>query len=115
MIGPTLRGLDGRDDVLVIASTGGRHGESALIVAGETSDKAEVAARVAHAGAGINLRTPTPTATEVAAAVDDVLGEERYRLAARRLSEEIAGSAALETIAECLAGLPSVVATPASY
>jgi UDP:flavonoid glycosyltransferase YjiC (YdhE family) len=158
LIGPTLRGLDGRDDVLVIASTGGRQGESArivaprnariadwipyselmphvdvmitnggyggvhhalthgvpLIVAGETSDKAEVAARVAHAGAGINLRTPTPTATEVAAAVDDVLGEARYRLAARRLSEEIAGSAALEAIAERLAGLPSVVATPAS-
>ena len=38
-----------------------------LVVAGNTEDKPEVAARVAWTGAGINLRTGTPTAGAVRA------------------------------------------------
>ena len=39
-----------------------------LVVAGNTEDKPEVAARVAWSGAGINLRTGTPTADRWSAA-----------------------------------------------
>ena len=53
-----------------------------LVVAGNTEDKPEVAARVAWTGAGVNLRTGTPTPSAVRAAVREVL--ERRPLPARR-------------------------------
>jgi UDP:flavonoid glycosyltransferase YjiC (YdhE family) len=56
-----------------------------LVVAGGTEDKPEVAARVAWSGTGINLRTGTPSATAVAAAVNEVLRDDRYRRRAREL------------------------------
>ena len=54
-----------------------------LVVAGNTEDKPEVAARVAWTGAGINLRTGTPTPGAVRAAVRKVLNDGRYLAAAR--------------------------------
>ena len=54
-----------------------------LVVAGNTEDKPEVAARVAWTGAGINLRTGTPTAGAVRAAVREVLNDRRYLRRAR--------------------------------
>jgi UDP:flavonoid glycosyltransferase YjiC (YdhE family) len=62
-----------------------------LVVAGVTEDKAEVAARVAWSGSGINLATNNPTAAALRQAIDAVLDEERYRLGARSLSREFAG------------------------
>ena len=56
-----------------------------LVVAGNTEDKPEVAARVAWTGAGINLRTGAPTPAAVRAAVREVLGNGRYLAAARKL------------------------------
>jgi MGT family glycosyltransferase len=56
-----------------------------LVVAGNTEDKPEVAARVAWSGAGIDLRTGTPTAKAVRNAVRDVLGDGRYLSRAREL------------------------------
>jgi UDP:flavonoid glycosyltransferase YjiC (YdhE family) len=56
-----------------------------LVVAGNTEDKPEVAARVAWSGAGIDLRTGTPTAKAVRNAVRDVLGDGRYLRRAREL------------------------------
>jgi UDP:flavonoid glycosyltransferase YjiC (YdhE family) len=61
-----------------------------LVVAGNTEDKPEVAARVAWTGAGINLRTGTPTPGAVRAAVRDVLNDGRYLAAARRLEAAFA-------------------------
>jgi MGT family glycosyltransferase len=61
-----------------------------LVVAGNTEDKPEVAARVAWTGAGINLRTGTPTPGAVRAAVRDVLNDGRYLGAARRLEAAFA-------------------------
>jgi MGT family glycosyltransferase len=61
-----------------------------LVVAGNTEDKPEVAARVAWSGAGINLRTGEPTAGAVRAAVREVLGDGRYLAAARRLEAAFA-------------------------
>ncbi|CAN5390057.1 glycosyltransferase [soil metagenome] len=73
-----------------------------LIVAGETSDKAEVAARVAYSGAGINLGTAMPTADEIARAVDEVTESPRYRHAALRLRAEIQTTTPLIDIAAAL-------------
>jgi UDP:flavonoid glycosyltransferase YjiC (YdhE family) len=149
LIGPTLAGLADRDDVLVVATTAGRHGQSLsasippnarvadwlpystlmphvdvmvtnggyggvhhalteavpLVVAGETSDKAEIAARVEYCGAGIDLGTATPSAAEVAGAVDRVRLNANYRSAANRLRDEMADTNALDTIARELTRL----------
>jgi UDP:flavonoid glycosyltransferase YjiC (YdhE family) len=61
-----------------------------LVVAGNTEDKPEVAARVAWTGAGINLRTGTPTRGAVRAAVRDVLNDRRFLGAARKLETAFA-------------------------
>ena len=83
-----------------------------LVVAGNTEDKPEVAARVEYFGAGVNLRTGVPTAAEVRRAVRTVLNDDTYRQAAVRLRSaydrrdgvnEIAGLID-EAIAERLAG-----------
>ncbi len=50
-----------------------------LIVAGDTEQKPEIAARVAWTGAGINLRIGTPTANAVGVAVDAVINDDSYR------------------------------------
>ena len=61
-----------------------------LVVAGNTEDKPEVATRVAWTGAGINLRTGTPTAGAVRAAVREVLNDARYLQHARELEAAFA-------------------------
>ena len=73
-----------------------------LVVAGETSDKAEVAARVEYTGAGINLRTAAPPAADVAAAVRRVLGTPSYRWAARELAVKLCAAKPLDAIADAL-------------
>ncbi|HET6732074.1 nucleotide disphospho-sugar-binding domain-containing protein [Mycobacterium sp.] len=61
-----------------------------LVVAGNTEDKPEVAARVAWTGAGINLKTGTPTAGAIRAAVRKVLNDGRYLRGARDLEAAFA-------------------------
>lgn len=58
-----------------------------LVVAGTTEDKKEVNVRVAHSGAGIDLRTSTPTAQAVADAVRTVLREPKYALSAAHIRD----------------------------
>ncbi|MBS1905954.1 MAG: glycosyltransferase [Actinobacteria bacterium] len=60
-----------------------------LVIAGGDLDKPEVAARVAFTGAGVNLRTGTPSAGAVGAAVDRVLGEGGFRDSATRVGSEL--------------------------
>ncbi|WP_375385950.1 glycosyltransferase [uncultured Microbacterium sp.] len=74
-----------------------------LVVAGQTEDKIEVSARIGWSGAGVNLKTSTPTADAVAAAVDRVLGDPSFRANAQRIGGAIAA-------APGLAGLDSVLA-----
>jgi MGT family glycosyltransferase len=61
-----------------------------LVVAGNTEDKPEVAARVAWAGAGINLKTGDPTPHAVRAAVREVLNNDHYLRSARGLEAAFA-------------------------
>jgi UDP:flavonoid glycosyltransferase YjiC (YdhE family) len=70
-----------------------------LIVAGESSDKAEIGARVAYSGTGINLKRSRPRAPHIAEAVQEIQTDSRYRIAAQRLSRDIAHTDALDTIA----------------
>jgi UDP:flavonoid glycosyltransferase YjiC (YdhE family) len=61
-----------------------------LVAAGGSEDKPEVAARVAWTGAGLDLRTATPTPNRLRDAVRTLLREPRYRASARRLQNETA-------------------------
>jgi UDP:flavonoid glycosyltransferase YjiC (YdhE family) len=76
----------------------GRH----LVVAGDTEDKPEIAARVAWAGAGINLRTGSPTADAIGDAARRILAEPRFRFAAKRLADEFGRTTPLPSITPAL-------------
>jgi MGT family glycosyltransferase len=73
-----------------------------LVVAGNSEDKPEVAARVQWSGAGINLHTGRPSQAMVARAVRRVLTRPSYRERAAALAAEIAASDPLGTIAHVL-------------
>jgi len=70
-----------------------------LVVAGDSEDKPEVAARVEWSGTGIDLRTGTPTPLAIRQAVVAVLADPRYRDRARQLSEEYSRHDALDALA----------------
>ena len=76
-----------------------------LVLAGVSEDKAEVTARVAWAGAGINLATQTPDEASIRNAVDAVLNTPRYRARARELQLEYARHDALGAIHATIADL----------
>lgn len=67
-----------------------------LVVAGTTEDKLEVSARVAWSGAGINLKTDTPSPEQVRVAVRKILCDGRYRERAQALKHEYARYNAIE-------------------
>ena len=75
-----------------------------LVIAGGDLDKPEVAARVAWSGAGVNLRTGTPKAAAVGAAVDRVLGDGSFRDAAARVSAQLRSLGGAGRVAELLEG-----------
>ena len=76
-----------------------------LVVAGASEDKPEVAMRVATSGAGINLRTATPTPEQVRRAVRSLLDEPRYRERAQALAAEYARYDAVKLAVEAIEGL----------
>jgi UDP:flavonoid glycosyltransferase YjiC (YdhE family) len=78
-----------------------------LVVAGNTEDKPEVAARVAWTGAGINLKTGTPSVGVIRKAVRKVLGDGRYLRSARDLE---AAFARRDGVAEIAALVDEVIA-----
>jgi UDP:flavonoid glycosyltransferase YjiC (YdhE family) len=73
-----------------------------LVVAGDTADKPEVAARVDYNGCGIDLRTGTPSPRSVASAVAALLTDGGYRARAARLRKDIEATSALDTISDVL-------------
>jgi UDP:flavonoid glycosyltransferase YjiC (YdhE family) len=76
-----------------------------LVVAGDSEDKPEVAARVQWSGTGINLHTGRPSRAMVARAVRRALSRRSYRVRARALQAEIAASDPLGDISAALAAL----------
>ena len=79
-----------------------------LVVGGTSEDKAEIAARVAWSGAGINLKTKQPTPAQVRRAVYEVLTNEGYRAQAGRIAADYARH---DAPAEAAALLEQVAAT----
>ncbi|MFI8825223.1 nucleotide disphospho-sugar-binding domain-containing protein [Streptomyces sp. NPDC053431] len=71
-----------------------------LIVAGDTEDKPEVAARVEWTGTGVNLRTADPSDDALRTAVDTVLGIPSFTERAADLAKEYAAHDALARIDE---------------
>lgn len=63
-----------------------------LVAAGQTEEKPEICARIEWAGVGINLKTKTPTATQIKDAVKTIIKSPKYRQNAQRLKSEIASS-----------------------
>lgn len=60
-----------------------------LVVAGQTEEKPEIAARVEWAGVGLNLRTRTPTPKQIKDAVKTLLTDSRYRSRARQFQTKM--------------------------
>lgn len=71
-----------------------------VVVAGESADKAEVAARAQYAGVGVNVGTAHPTPAVIADSLRRAAG---CRDAAQRLSRDIAATTPLDTIADAVA------------
>ncbi|MFJ4045929.1 glycosyltransferase [Microbacterium sp. NPDC089987] len=69
-----------------------------LVVAGRTEDKVEVCARVGWSGAGIDLRTQTPGAPTIRAAVHRVLNEPSFRANASRIGGALQAADAWQTL-----------------
>jgi MGT family glycosyltransferase len=60
-----------------------------LVVAGQTEEKPEVAARVEWAKVGINLKTNTPTPAQIKNAVKTPLTDSSYRIRAQQFQAEM--------------------------
>lgn len=78
-----------------------RHGIP-LVVAGRTEDKVEVCARVAWSGVGIDLRTQTPGAPKIRAAVHRVLSEPAFRATASRIGHALRVADPWQTLDEVI-------------
>jgi UDP:flavonoid glycosyltransferase YjiC (YdhE family) len=78
-----------------------------LVTAGLTEDKADVNARVAWSGVGINLATNEPSREALRGAVRTVLDQPGYRLRARQMADEFA---AIDTRSEILRIVSRLVA-----
>jgi MGT family glycosyltransferase len=83
-----------------------------LVVAPWGNDQPDVAARVAWAGAGVNLRRRTPAVRDIGAAVRAVLSDARYGHAARRLQAEFRRYPGGEHAADHLEALCASPAAP---
>jgi UDP:flavonoid glycosyltransferase YjiC (YdhE family) len=75
-----------------------------LVIAGGDLDKPEVAARVAWSGAGVNLRTGTPSAPALGEAIDRVLSEPSFRTGAARVGAQLRSLGGAAHVAELLEG-----------
>jgi UDP:flavonoid glycosyltransferase YjiC (YdhE family) len=73
-----------------------------LVVAGDSEDKPEVAARVRWSGAGIDLRTGRPSPGQLEDAVRRVMARPAFAARARSLQAEISRTRPLDTISEVL-------------
>lgn len=87
-----------------------------LVVAGSMHDKPEIAARVAWAGVGIDLRTGYPSPARIAAAVRKVLRERSYRDRAALIGAELrslgGATRAAEVIEQVVCPRPRLRALP---
>jgi len=79
-----------------------------VVVAGDTEDKPETAARVAWSGTGMDLRTGTPSADAVRDAVRTILADGRYAQASARIGADIQASPGVDGLVELVRSLAPV-------
>ena len=60
-----------------------------MVTAGQTEEKPEICARVEWSGVGINLKTSTPTSSQIRDAVKAVLASPSYKQKAQKMKKEI--------------------------
>jgi UDP:flavonoid glycosyltransferase YjiC (YdhE family) len=77
-----------------------------LVTAGMTEDKADVNARVAWSGVGLNLATNEPTQEALRVAVRTALDRPAYRMRASQMADEFAR---IDTRSEILSIIKQVV------
>ena len=75
-----------------------------IVVAGDSEEKPEIAARVAWCGAGINLGTGRPRPEQIRDAVRTVLSDPRYRRRAQAMQADFARHDARREITEIVEG-----------
>ncbi len=73
-----------------------------LVQAGSTEEKAEIGARVRWSGAGVRIRSTSPSRLRVRRAVRSALHDPRYRVAAGRIGAELRRHDAAEEGADLL-------------
>jgi UDP:flavonoid glycosyltransferase YjiC (YdhE family) len=78
-----------------------------IVAAGRTEDKAEVGARVAWSGVGVEIPSQQPSVAELRQAVERVLSDPSYRSRAQAIADDMA---AIDTRAEILGVLDGLVA-----
>lgn len=71
-------------------------------MAGQTEDKVEDSARVGWSGAGVNLRTTTVAPDRVRTAVERILRDPGYRIAAEAIGTAMRGADAEQALARVL-------------
>ncbi len=76
-----------------------------LVGAGTSEDKAEICARIAWSGVGINLRTSTPKPEQIRRAVSTVLTDPRYRRRAQEMRDQLSRLDAATAGAELIESL----------
>jgi MGT family glycosyltransferase len=76
-----------------------------LVMAGDSEDKPEVAARVHWAGVGVDLHTGKPSPAKIAKAVRRILADPAFAARSKAVQAEIAASRPLDTIASTLVAL----------
>lgn len=73
-----------------------------IVATGGKEDKAEVGARVAWSGVGVQIRRERPAAPPLRRAVRRVLTDPSYRAAARRMADEMAASAGYQVLTDVI-------------
>jgi MGT family glycosyltransferase len=81
-----------------------------IVAAGQTEDKADVSARIAWFGVGIDLKTDEPTPPALRQAIRAVLGQPSYRARATSMAREYAS---IDTRSRILQVIDQVGNTPA--
>jgi len=76
-----------------------------MVAAGVHEGKAEICARVGYFHAGINLNTETPTMEAIRAAVEEVMGNKRFRIRATEICNEMAQYQSEQLCAEYISEL----------
>jgi UDP:flavonoid glycosyltransferase YjiC (YdhE family) len=85
-----------------------------LLCAGQTEDKPDTAARVVWSGAGIDLKTDSPSAAQVREAADEILFNSslRFKERARQVGDELSALGGAQKACDALENLGNLQAMP---